>query len=47
MLAVYDNKLISNNYSYKFYFLKRPILIVKRQTTLNLYFIDFNMILNN
>ena len=41
MLAVYDSELFTNNYTNNFYFKRRLILNVKRQTTLKLYFINF------
>ena len=45
MLAVYDSELFTNNYTYNLYFLRR--FECQRQTTLKLYFINFNMILLN
>ena len=47
MLAVYDCELITNNYTDNFYFQRKLILNIKRQTTLKLYFIDFNKLLIN
>ena len=47
MLAVYDCELITNNYTDNFYFQRRLILNVKRQTVLKLYFINFNKLLIN
>ena len=47
MLAVYDSELVTNNYTNNFYFQRRPILNVKRLTTLKMYIVNFNKRLHN